>query len=72
DVHALGDALRMIDAMGCDAIVCAGDTVDYGLFPNETLALLAEEIADDLRSALEQVESVMRDLQQRAAVARGG
>jgi predicted phosphodiesterase len=42
DVHALGDALRMIDAMGCDAIVCAGDTVDYGLFPNETLALLAE------------------------------
>jgi putative phosphoesterase len=42
DVHALVDALRALDAMGCDAIVCAGDTVDYGLFPNETLALLAE------------------------------
>jgi putative phosphoesterase len=42
DVHALVDALRVIDAMGCDAIVCAGDCVDYGCFPNETLALLAE------------------------------
>jgi predicted phosphodiesterase len=42
DVHALVDALRRIDAMGCDAIVCAGDCVDYGCFPNETLALLAE------------------------------
>ncbi len=42
DVHALVDALHHIDAMGCDAIVCAGDCVDYGLFPNETLALLAE------------------------------
>jgi predicted phosphodiesterase len=40
DLHALEDALRCIDAMGCDAIVCAGDTVDYGSFPNETLALL--------------------------------
>jgi putative phosphoesterase len=42
DVHALMDALRAIDAMGCDAVVCAGDCVDYGIFPNETLALLAE------------------------------
>ncbi len=30
--------------------------------------VLAEEIADDLRSALEQIESVLSDLQQRAAV----
>ena len=30
--RAGGRALRVIDAMGCDAIVCAGDTVDYGLF----------------------------------------
>ena len=30
--------------------------------------VLAEEIADDLRSALEQIESVLGDLQQRAAV----
>jgi hypothetical protein len=28
--------------------------------------VLAEEIADDLRSALEQIESVLVDLQQRA------
>lgn len=32
--------------------------------------VLAEEIADDLRSALEQIESVMADLQQRATVTR--
>jgi type I restriction enzyme M protein len=32
--------------------------------------VLAEEIADDLRSALEQIESVLGDLQQRAASAR--
>ena len=49
DVHALGDALRVIDAMGCDATVCAGDTVDYGLFPNETLALLAERAIPTVR-----------------------
>lgn len=40
DVHALTDALACIDRLGCDAIVCAGDLVDYGLFPDETLALL--------------------------------
>ena len=32
--------------------------------------VLAEEIADDLRSALEQIESVLGDLQQRAAALR--
>ncbi|HEX7601166.1 MAG TPA: metallophosphoesterase family protein, partial [Polyangiaceae bacterium] len=42
DVHALEDALRAIDTLGCDEIVCAGDLVDYGLFPNETLDRLAE------------------------------
>ena len=41
DLHALQDALRAIDAMRPDAIVCAGDLVDYGLFPDETIALLA-------------------------------
>ena len=30
--------------------------------------MLAAEIAEDLRSALEQIESVLGDLQQRAAV----
>jgi type I restriction enzyme M protein len=32
--------------------------------------ILAEEIADDLRSALEQIESVLGDLQQRVATSR--
>ena len=42
DVHALVDALRQIEAIGCDAIVCAGDVVDYGLFPDETIALFVQ------------------------------
>jgi putative phosphoesterase len=42
DVHALRDALTAIDRLGCDAVMCAGDIVDYGLFPDETIALLRE------------------------------
>ena len=42
DVHALTDALAMINGLACDAIVCAGDVIDFGLFPVETIALLAE------------------------------
>jgi putative phosphoesterase len=42
DVHALRDALARVGEMGCDVVVCAGDLVDYGLFPEGTLALLAE------------------------------
>lgn len=42
DVHALQDALQRMDDTSCDEIVCCGDLVDYGLFPDETLALLAE------------------------------
>jgi predicted phosphodiesterase len=40
DVHAVQDALMRIDRMGCDRVVCAGDIVDYGLFPEEAIALL--------------------------------
>ena len=42
DVHALRDALAQIDTLGVDEILCCGDLVDYGLFPEETLALLRE------------------------------
>lgn len=42
DVHAVHDALARIARMGCDLVVCAGDIVDYGLFPEETIALLRE------------------------------
>jgi putative phosphoesterase len=41
DVHALELALKLIERLGGDSIVCAGDLVDYGLFADETLALLA-------------------------------
>jgi predicted phosphodiesterase len=42
DVHALRDALVQIERLGCSRIVCAGDLVDYGLFPEETIALMVE------------------------------
>jgi putative phosphoesterase len=42
DVHAVEDALREIERMGCERVVCAGDLVDYGLFPEKTIALLRE------------------------------
>jgi predicted phosphodiesterase len=42
DVHALQDALVQIERLGCDEIVCAGDVLDWGLFPEETIALLQE------------------------------
>ena len=42
DVHALRDALAHIDKLGVDEIVCCGDLIDYGLFPEDTLTLLRE------------------------------
>ncbi len=42
DLHALRDALSQAERAGCDAVVCAGDLVDYGVFPEETIALLIE------------------------------
>ncbi len=49
DVHALRDALLQIDRLNCDLIVCAGDLVDWGLFPEETIALLRERRIPCLR-----------------------
>jgi putative phosphoesterase len=42
DVHALRDALVQIDTLGVDEILCCGDLIDYGRFPEETLALLRD------------------------------
>ena len=42
DVHALRDALAQIERLGYDEIVCAGDVLDYGRFPERTIALLQE------------------------------
>ena len=41
DVHALEEALDRIDRLGVDSVLCAGDLVGVGLFPGETIALLA-------------------------------
>lgn len=38
DVHSLDAALQQIRDLGCDQIVCAGDLVDFGLFPEETIS----------------------------------
>lgn len=42
DVHTLAAALGRIDTLGCDHVVCGGDIVDYGFFPQETISLLQE------------------------------
>src|SRR5580658_4323042 len=42
DVHALRDALAQIERLGCEEIVCAGDVLDWGRFPERTIALLQE------------------------------
>jgi predicted phosphodiesterase len=42
DVHALRDALVQIDDLNIDQVLCCGDLIDYGLFPEETLTLLEE------------------------------
>jgi len=42
DVHALQDALAHIAKLGCEKIVCAGDLVDFGRFPEKTVALLRQ------------------------------
>ncbi len=49
DVHALQTALRWIDKLGCDQVLCAGDLVDYGLFPDETLDLLQKRAIPCIR-----------------------
>lgn len=49
DVHALRDALRLLDEMGVREIICLGDVVDYGLFPAEVVSLLAERGIVSLR-----------------------
>jgi putative phosphoesterase len=49
DVHALRDALAQIERLGCDEIVCAGDVLDYGRFPERTIALLQERRIPTIR-----------------------
>jgi putative phosphoesterase len=40
DVAALDDALKRIERLGCNEVVCAGDVVGYGDAPDETIARL--------------------------------
>jgi putative phosphoesterase len=43
DVHALESALRRMQELHCDAVVCCGDLVDLGLFPEETIEVLQRD-----------------------------
>ena len=49
DVHALQDALTQIERLGCDEIVCAGDILDWGLFPEETIRVLRDRRIPTIR-----------------------
>jgi putative phosphoesterase len=49
DVHALQDFFVQIEALGCERIVCAGDLVDYGLFPEQTIALMRDRAVPCVR-----------------------
>ncbi len=49
DVHALTDALAQIARLDCRWVVCCGDLVDYGLFPDETIDLLARREIPTIR-----------------------
>ncbi len=43
DVASVRSALAQAQRLGCEHVVCNGDIVDYGHFPEETIALLAEQ-----------------------------
>jgi len=49
DLSALRDALARIERMGIELVVCAGDLVDYGLHPEETIQLLRDEAVPCIR-----------------------
>lgn len=42
NLHAMKAVLEVIDRLGIDALVCLGDVVGYGAFPNECIDLLRE------------------------------
>ena len=42
DLHALDLALASARKLGCTRFLCAGDVVDFGLFPDEVIARLRE------------------------------
>lgn len=41
NLHALRAVRERLDALGVDAVVCAGDIVGYGAFPNECCAAVS-------------------------------
>ena len=49
DLHALRDALAQAERMECAAIVCCGDLVDYGAYPDETIELLEQRAIPCIR-----------------------
>jgi diadenosine tetraphosphatase ApaH/serine/threonine PP2A family protein phosphatase len=42
NLHALEEVLRKVDELGVEEIVCLGDVVGYGAFPNEVVDLVRD------------------------------
>jgi predicted phosphodiesterase len=42
DAQSLRDALRRISKIGCDPIICGGDLVDIGQYPEETITVIRD------------------------------
>jgi len=49
DLPALDDALVQVRRLECDALVCAGDLLDGGVFPDEVIARLVAERIPTIR-----------------------
>ena len=49
DAKALQDALAQIARLGCQQVVCAGDLIDWGPFPEKTIAILRERKIPTIR-----------------------
>jgi putative phosphoesterase len=49
DSEALGDALREMERLGCDHVVCAGDVVDWGDRPETVIEILRDRRVPTVR-----------------------
>src|SRR5690242_4005152 len=63
NLHALRAVLAAIDGLGIKAMVCCGDVVGYGAFPNECIELLRERHIPTLAGNHDHAALGMTDVQ---------
>jgi predicted phosphodiesterase len=51
NIHALEPVLEQIESIGFDRVICCGDLVGYGAFPNEVIEYLEASDVDTLRGS---------------------